>query len=85
MMNVNREGIAFHESGNSFLWIMGGMIMSVHDSKCISSRVLDLERSRAGRLVVGSLLLAMSWTLMQIQAEAYILTLFSLLERLFDY
>ena len=60
------------------------MRKSLHDSKCISSRVLDLERSRAGRFVVGSLLPAMSWSLVQIQAEAYILTLFSLLNRLFD-
>lgn len=59
-MYVNREQIAFHEPVKPLLWIMGGMIRGVHDSKCISSGVLDLERSRAGRVIVGSLLPAMS-------------------------
>ncbi len=52
------------------------MIESVHNSNWISSGVLDLERSRAGRFIVGSLLPAVSSILVQIQAEAYILTLF---------
>ncbi len=77
---VNREQIAFmNRVTNSLPWFMGEMIKSVHDSKRISSGMLDLERSRAGRLIVGSLLPARSWTLVQIQAEAYILTLFPLL------
>ena len=58
---------------------MGEMTKNVQDSRCISSRVLDLERSRAGRLSAGSLLPARSWTLVQIQAEAYMFTLFLLL------
>lgn len=61
------------------------MIENIHDSKCISSGVLDLERSRAGRSIVGSLLPARSWTLVQIQAEAYIFTLDFPVNRLFDY
>ena len=82
---VNREQIAFmNQITDSFLWIGGEMIKSIHNSKCISSGMLDLERSRAGRLVVGSLLPVISWTLVQIQTEAYILTLFSLVNRLFD-
>ena len=64
---------------------MDEMVKKGHDSKCISSGVLDLERSRAGRLIVGSLLPARSWTLVQIQAEAYMLTLISLVSWLFDH
>ena len=66
------------------MWVVDKMIKRVHDSKCISSGVLDLERSSAGRSIVGSLLPARSSTLVQIQAEAYILTLISLVNKLFD-
>ena len=66
------------------MWVMDEMIKRVHDSKCISSGVLDLERSRAGRSIAGSLLPARSSTLVQIQAEAYMLTLIPFVNGLFD-